>query len=183
MSIKKTFAGLRHGAAISAFAIATIGTAPALAQSSPQTATPDEEGATIVVTGSLLSRANAETPSPVSVITADTLKRAGVTNMADAIRQASADGAGSIGIGFTSGFSAGGSAVSLRNLGVSSTLLLVDGLRSANFPLSDDGHNSYADLSSIPQVNVQRVEVLKDGASSTYGADRRRGEHHHAQAV
>lgn len=171
MSIKKTFAGLRHGAAISAFAIATIGTVPALAQSSPQTATPDEEGATIVVTGSLLSRANAETPSPVSVITADTLKRAGVTNMADAIRQASADGAGSIGIGFTSGFSAGGSAVSLRNLGVSSTLLLVDGLRSANFPLSDDGHNSYADLSSIPQVNVQRVEVLKDGASSTYGAD------------
>ncbi|MEV4933544.1 TonB-dependent receptor [Sphingobium sp. LSP13-1-1.1] len=125
----------------------------------------------LVVTGSLLSRANAETPSPVSVITAETLKRAGVTNMADAIRQASADGAGSIGIGFTSGFSAGGSAVSLRNLGVSSTLLLVDGLRSANFPLSDDGHNSYADLASIPQVNVQRVEVLKDGASSTYGAD------------
>ncbi|WP_363753973.1 TonB-dependent receptor domain-containing protein [Sphingobium sp. LSP13-1-1.1] len=105
------------------------------------------------------------------MITAETLKRAGVTNMADAIRQASADGAGSIGIGFTSGFSAGGSAVSLRNLGVSSTLLLVDGLRSANFPLSDDGHNSYADLASIPQVNVQRVEVLKDGASSTYGAD------------
>src|SRR5688500_2179177 len=89
MSIKKTFAGLRHGAAISAFAIATIGTVPALAQSSPQTATPDEEGATIVVTGALLSRANAETPSPVSVITAETLKRAGVTNMADAIRQAS----------------------------------------------------------------------------------------------
>ncbi|KKW92199.1 MULTISPECIES: TonB-dependent receptor plug domain-containing protein [Sphingobium] len=169
--MKKRFAGLRHGAAMSAFAIAATGIAPALAQSSPQTATAPDEGATIVVTGSLLSRANAETPSPVSVITSETLTRAGVTNMADAIRQASADGAGSIGIGFTSGFSAGGSAVSLRNLGVSSTLVLVDGLRSANFPLSDDGHNSYVDLASIPQVNVERVEVLKDGASSTYGAD------------
>ncbi|WP_254293086.1 TonB-dependent receptor plug domain-containing protein [Sphingomonas tagetis] len=149
---------------------------PALAQSAPpapvdtQSSDAGSED-TIVVTGSLLSRADTDTPSPVTVISAETLDRAGVTNMADAIRQASADGAGSIGVGFTSGFSAGGSAVSLRNLGVSSTLVLVDGLRSANFPLSDDGHNSYVDLSSIPQVNLERVEVLKDGASSTYGAD------------
>ncbi|WP_150290428.1 TonB-dependent receptor domain-containing protein [Sphingobium estronivorans] len=173
MSMMKTFARLRDGAALSVFALASLSaaTASALAQTPPQSANEPEEGATIVVTGSLLSRANAETPSPVSVITAETLTRAGVTNMADAIRQASADGAGSIGIGFTSGFSAGGSAVSLRNLGVSSTLVLVDGLRSANFPLSDDGHNSYVDLASIPQVNLERVEVLKDGASSTYGAD------------
>ena len=47
------------------------------------------------------------------------------------------DGAGSIGIGFTSGFSAGGSAVSLRNLGGSSTLVRVDGLRSADITLVD----------------------------------------------
>lgn len=149
------------------FAAALVSTG-AYAQSSTPT---EEQGDTIVVTGSLLSRATAETPSPITVITDESLTRAGITNMADAIRQASADGAGSIGIGFTSGFSAGGSAVSLRNLGVSSTLVLVDGLRSANFPLSDDGHNSYVDLASIPQVNVERVEVLKDGASSTYGAD------------
>ncbi|WP_426268116.1 hypothetical protein [Sphingomonas sp. LHG3443-2] len=38
--------------------------------------------------------------------------------------------------------------------------------RSANYPVSDDGHNSYADLTSIPQVNVERIEVLKDGASA-----------------
>src|SRR5690606_26206208 len=42
---------------------------------------------------------------------------------------------------------------------------------AANYPLSDDGHNSYVDLNSIPQVNVERIEVLKDGASSLYGAD------------
>lgn len=127
------------------------------------------QGEEIVVTGSLLR--HKETALPITTISAKSLELAGITNTADAVRQAAADGAGSIGVGFTSGFSAGGSAVSLRNLGVSSTLLLVNGLRSANFPLSDDGHNSYADLTSIPQVNVERIDVLKDGASSLYGAD------------
>ncbi|MEP9401952.1 TonB-dependent receptor domain-containing protein [Sphingomonas silueang] len=125
----------------------------------------------IVVTGSLLRRTDTETPSPVTVLTADTLSKAGITNVSDAIRSISADSAGSIGTGFQSGFSAGGSAVSLRGLGVSSTLVLIDGLRSANFPLNDDGHNAYVDLNSIPFSLVDRVEVLKDGASSTYGAD------------
>ncbi|MCC2601979.1 TonB-dependent receptor plug domain-containing protein [Sphingopyxis yananensis] len=142
--------------------------APAMAQSGDAAT---EANAEIVVTGSLLRYSNKETALPITVISTDSLDRAGVTNIADAIRQASADGAGSIGIGFTSGFSAGGAAVSLRNLGVSSTLVLVDGLRSANYPLSDDGHNAYVDLNSIPQVNLERVEVLKDGASSLYGAD------------
>ena len=153
---------------------------PAFAQTPPavpDTAVTDDTAAAtegspeIVVTGTLLRRGNPETALPITVVTNESLERAGITNTQDAVRQAAADGAGSIGVGFTSGFSAGGSAVSLRNLGVSSTLLLVNGLRSANYPLSDDGHNSYADLTSIPQVNVERIEVLKDGASSTYGAD------------
>ncbi|MFD1786507.1 TonB-dependent receptor [Sphingomonas floccifaciens] len=155
---------------------------PALAQTAPapqdttatvpQTAdTTADEPQDVVVTGTLFRGADTLTALPVTVVTAENLTRAGITNTADAIRQAAADGAGSIGIGFTSGFSAGGSAISLRNLGVSSTLVLVDGLRVANFPLSDDGHNSYVDLNSIPQVGVDRIEVLKDGASSLYGAD------------
>ncbi|WP_294337655.1 TonB-dependent receptor [uncultured Sphingomonas sp.] len=156
---------------------------PALAQTAPApqdtTATvpqttdtaADDQAQDVVVTGTLFRGADTLTALPVTVVTAENLTRAGITNTADAIRQAAADGAGSIGIGFTSGFSAGGSAISLRNLGVSSTLVLVDGLRVANFPLSDDGHNSYVDLNSIPQVGVDRIEVLKDGASSLYGAD------------
>ena len=125
----------------------------------------------IVVTGSLFRRTNTETPSPVTVLTADSLEKAGISNITDAVRSISADSAGSIGTGYQAGFSAGGAAVSLRGLGVSSTLVLIDGLRSANFPVSDDGHNSYVDLNSIPFSLVDRVEVLKDGASSTYGAD------------
>ncbi len=125
----------------------------------------------IVVTGTMLKRSSSEIASPVTVMTTENLVKAGITTATDAIRNVTADGAGTIGTGFQSGFSAGGSAVSLRNLGVSSTLVLVDGLRSANFPISDDGHNAYVDLNSIPFGLIDRVDVLKDGASSTYGAD------------
>ncbi len=129
------------------------------------------QGATIVVTGTLFRDSNASSISPVTVLSSDTLQRANITTAQDAIRSVSADSAGSISTGFRNGFSAGGAAVSLRGLGVSSTVVLIDGLRSANFPLNDDGHNAYVDLNSIPFSIVDRIEVLKDGASSTYGAD------------
>jgi len=133
--------------------------------------TDDQSQPDIVITGSLLSRTDTETPSPVTVLTSENLARAGITSAAEAIRSISADSAGSIGTGFQTGFSAGGSAVSLRGLGVSSTLVLINGLRSTNFPINDDGHNAYVDLNSIPFSLIDRIEVLKDGASSTYGAD------------
>ncbi len=148
-------------------AFATLGAGQAVAQTAPA----DTQVEEIVVTGSLFRRTDTETPSPVTVLTSETLQRAGISTAADAIRSISADGAGSIPTGFQGGFSAGGSAVSLRGLGVSSTLVLVDGLRSANFPLNDDGHNAYVDLNTIPFSLIERVEVLKDGASSSYGAD------------
>ncbi len=170
-------AAMRRGAACTVLALASMAT-PALAQTagSATTSTSTDDTATeseqqIVVTGSLLRRTDTETPSPVSVLTAESLQKAGISTVADAIRSVSADSAGSIGTGFQTGFSAGGSAVSLRGLGVSSTLVLVDGLRSTNFPINDDGHNAYVDLNSLPFSLVERVEVLKDGASSTYGAD------------
>lgn len=174
---RNAFARLRYGAAPLALALGLIAS-PALAQSDPQDppatqsdATNEDNGEELVVTGSLFSRTDTETPSPVTVLTEDNLAKAGITTAADAIRSISADSAGSIGTGFQTGFSAGGSAVSLRGLGVSSTLVLVNGLRGANFPINDDGHNAYVDLNSIPFSLVDRIEVLKDGASSTYGAD------------
>lgn len=142
--------------------------APATSDQSADTTQPADD---IVVTGTLFTNKLTTSASPVTVVTSENLARAGVTNVSDAIRSVSADGAGSIGNGFSSGFSAGGSAVSLRNLGVSSTITLVDGMRSANFPLNDDGHNNYVDLNSIPMANIESIQVLKDGASATYGAD------------
>lgn len=185
------FLNLRYG--ISTAALLTAIAAPAHAQTAaPTTATdtaastieasqdpttPDvqeqapADQAPIVVTGTLFRDSNASSISPVTVLSSATLQRANITTAQDAIRSVSADSAGSISTGFRNGFSAGGAAVSLRGLGVSSTVVLIDGLRSANFPLNDDGHNSYVDLNSIPFSIVDRIEVLKDGASSTYGAD------------
>ncbi len=149
--------------------VMALASTSAMAAAAPAPATDEVEA--VVVTGSLLRRLDLDTPSPVTVVTSENLSRAGIVTATDAIRTISADGAGSIGTGFQSGFSAGGSAVSLRGLGVSSTLVLVDGLRSTNFPINDDGHNAYVDLNSIPFSLIDRLEVLKDGASSTYGAD------------
>ncbi len=145
---------------------ANFGATAAMAQTAAAPAEVEE----IVVTGSLFTRKDLNTPSPVTVMTSQSLERAGIVTATDAIRSVSADGAGSIGTSFN-GFSGGGASVSLRNVGVSSTLVLIDGLRSANFPINDDGHNAYVDLNSIPFATIERVEVLKDGASSLYGAD------------
>ena len=172
---------LRYG--ISTAAFLTVLAAPAAAQQSGSTPVPDaavdasapptepDPRKDIVVTGTLFRNSNVTLISPTTVLTSETLQRANITTVQDAIRSVSADGAGSISTGFKNGFSAGGAAVSLRGLGVSSTVVLIDGLRSANFPLSDDGHNSYVDLNSIPFSVIDHVEVLKDGASSIYGAD------------
>ena len=125
----------------------------------------------IVVTGSLIRRTGVETPSPVTVLTAESLQRSGITTIADALRTISADNSGTIPAAFSNGFAAGSSAVALRGLTVNSTLTLIDGLRTANYPLPDDGVRGFVDLNTIPFSAVERVEVLKDGASSIYGAD------------
>ena len=164
---------LLAGSALTAMLVAVA--TPAFAQTPAPGAAPGATEANtaeeVVVTGTLFRRTSTETPSPVTVLTSDNLMKQGLTTVTEAIRSVSADSAGSISTGFQNGFSGGGAAVSLRGLGVSSTLVLVDGLRSTNFPLNDDGHNAYVDLNSIPFSLIDRVEVLKDGASSTYGAD------------
>jgi iron complex outermembrane receptor protein len=159
---------------------AAIAAAPAYAQDQVQTApvttvsaedVEEAEGESIVITGSMFRRTNTETPSPVTTLTAESLAEKGITTVSDAVRSIAADNSGSIPTSFTAGFGAGGAGVSLRGLTVNSTVTLVDGLRIANYPLADDGQRSFVDLNTLPMVAVERIEVLKDGASSTYGAD------------
>lgn len=131
-------------------------------------------GTTIVVTGSILrSRVNQEGALPLSVIEADNLETRGVSTVDEAIQNLASNGAGTLPNSFTAqgAFAAGASAASLRGLTTSSTLVLFDGLRAAYYPLADDGTRNFVDLNTIPDAIVDRVEVLKDGASSTYGAD------------
>lgn len=154
----------------------------AFAQSAPAATAQDQTQAapaqgnakqlqTITVTGSALPRVDTETPSPVTVISAQQIARSGYTTIADVVRSVSADNSGSIPNAFSNGFAAGASGVALRGLTVNSTLVLVDGHRVANYAVSDDGERSFVDLNTIPLAAVERIEVLKDGASSIYGAD------------
>jgi iron complex outermembrane receptor protein len=135
---------------------------------------PNDPGCFIIVTGSILrSRVDQEGASPLAVIEADNLETRGISTIDEAIQNLSANGAGTLPNSFTAqgAFAAGASAASLRGLTTSSTLVLFDGMRAAYYPLADDGTRNFVDLNTIPDAIVDRVEVLKDGASSTYGAD------------
>lgn len=172
--MKKThFSKLKLSVAPVVLGVALV-SAPAFAQNAPA----DDEGASsgddvIVVTGSILRRTNTETASPVTTLSSDTLEERGINTAAEGLQRLAANGSANIGEGWNNGnnFAAGASAVSLRGLTVQKTLTVFDGLRMAPYPLADDGHRNFVDLNTIPDAIIDKIEVLKDGASSTYGAD------------
>ncbi len=125
----------------------------------------------VEITGSSIKRASAETASPIQVISREDLVKSGKSTVAEYLQTLTADGAGSLPTTFGNGFAAGSTAISLRGLGATSTLVLLNGRRMAPFARADDGQKSFTDLSSVPMNIVERIEVLKDGASSLYGAD------------
>ncbi len=125
----------------------------------------------VVVTGSLISRTDTETPAPVQVLTAQDIQRSGKTSIGELLNDLAANGQGTLGSGFSGAFANGAQGVSLRGLTVGATLVLVDGHRIAPYPLSDDSQRSFVDVSNIPFDAIDSIEVLKAGASSTYGSD------------
>ena len=160
-------AGLTTWATAFAAALATWGPAQhAWAQSS--TAAPTER---VVITGSNIRRTDVETPSPVLSLSAQDIARSGYTSVADVLSHITANNMGSLGQATPGAFGAGGSGVSLRGLTVGATLVLIDGYRMASYPLPDDGQRDFVDIASIPIDAVERIEVLKDGASAIYGSD------------
>lgn len=121
----------------------------------------------IEVTGSRIKRSDLEGASPVTVITADDMKMEGNFTVADALRNSTFNTFGSF--SERSGSSAQSQAtVDLRGAGSQRTLVLLDGKR---FPGSPTMGGQSANLNAIPMSAVERVEILTDGASSTYGSD------------
>ena len=121
----------------------------------------------IQVTGSRIQRQDMETASPVTVIDSQTIRTEGFTSV-DEILQSQPAMAGAA-IGATSNNGSGGSAqVDLRGMGANRTLVLLNGRRMVS---SGTGADSAVDLNTIPVAMIQRVEILKDGASAVYGSD------------
>jgi len=151
---------------------ALIATVPALAQTTaPEGATSVQAPQRVVVTGSLISRTDTETAAPVQVLTAQDLQRSGKTSVAELLSDLAANGAGTLGTGFSGAFANGASGVSLRGLSVGSTLVLIDGHRMSPYAIGDDGERSFVDVSNIPFDAIDSIEILKSGASSLYGSD------------
>lgn len=157
---------------------------PALAQddgssssssgSSDENSTPTYTGAdnVIVVTGSIVRNPAAATASPVVSVTSEDLDARGVSSIAEALQQLTANNAGTAQPSWsTLGFGTGASAPSLRGLNDAYTLTLFNGMRSALYPLADDGYRNFVDINSMPRSITERVDVLLDGASATYGSD------------
>jgi len=126
----------------------------------------------VEITGSSIRRVDAETASPVQVISKQEIEQSGKSNVAEYLQSLTADGQGSVPFTYGRGFSGATSAgISLRGLGANATLVLINGRRVTTAVLADDFQRSYVDLNQIPLEAIERIEVLKDGASSTYGSD------------
>lgn len=151
---------------------ALIGGVAATALNVPLVMAADEAGAKverIEVTGSRIKQVDMETVSPVTVINAADIAMTGEKTVADVLNNSAINSFGSWrGI---SGYGSGASStsnVNLRGLGSSATLVLLDGRR---MPGTSSSSGSEADTSSIPMAIVERIEILRDGASAVYGSD------------
>ncbi|MFO1329172.1 MAG: TonB-dependent receptor [Rubrivivax sp.] len=158
-----------HPLALAVALLPTLGTSQVLAQQAAGAAAPATER--VVITGSNLRRSDAETPSPVLTLSSADIVRTGYTSLSEVLQHITANNMGSLSQSTPAAFGAGGSGISLRGLTVGATLVLIDGHRMASYPLPDDGQRDFVDIASIPIDAVERVEVLKDGASAIYGSD------------
>lgn len=119
----------------------------------------------IEVTGSHIKRIDVEGPSPILVIDNEDLLRSGYNSVSDVLRDTGVNAFGSF-REHAGQIGAGTSAVDLRGLGQVRTLILLNGQR-----LPADAVGGAVDLNIIPMGAVERIEVLKDGASAIYGSD------------
>ena len=121
----------------------------------------------IVVTGSRIQRAtDANSATPISVFDAAALEQSGQTTLEDFLQNIPSMTGGQLGSSVNNG-SGGLSTVSLRGLGSSRTLILMNGRRLS----SSGGATGVVDLNTIPTSIIERVEILRDGASTIYGSD------------
>ena len=169
--MKPTVLSLSLSAMFAAGAVAPLLALPSLALA--QAGVPETQPMQRVeITGSSIKRLQAETATPLSIIKAEDFVRQGVTTAQEALARIPSNqtslSSGNVVGGNTSGLPTGGQAsADLRGLGGDKTLVLLNGRRLANHPYD----SASVDLNMIPISALDRVEVLRDGASAIYGTD------------
>ncbi len=127
----------------------------------------------IEVTGTLIKRTDRATPSVVQSFSRDEIRNSGYSTVEELLRANGAVDTGSIGDAAASGFVGGLSTISLRGFGSQGTLVLINGRRIAPVAAVDInfGRGSLISVNTIPKGAIERVDLLKDGASAMYGSD------------
>ena len=163
----KLSTAVRLGLAMGALAVA--GSVFAQDTSTPAQANPDsaKKLETITVTGSRIRSVDVETAQPVITMTQADIQKTGLTNVGDILQNLTITGQPTFSKAavLLSNTEEGGQYVNLYNLGENRTLVLVNGKRWMT------SLNGFTDLSTIPAALIERIEILKDGASSIYGSD------------
>ncbi|GAB1596549.1 TonB-dependent receptor [Lysobacter sp. PAGU 2638] len=149
-----------------ALAVGSVaGTGVAFAQDASSNDKKTQELGRVEVTGSRIRRAESETSQPIVSLNREEIQAQGLTSVGDVIQNLAANGS-TLNTTFNNGGN-GETRVSLRNLGSNRTLVLVNGRRW----VGGTGLGGAVDLNTIPTAAVERIEVLKAGASSIYGSD------------
>ncbi|MCK5576384.1 MAG: TonB-dependent receptor, partial [Sphingomonadales bacterium] len=134
----------------------------------------DDDVEEIVVTGSYIKRkSQINSPSPIEVIGADDISAAGANTIADITQNLTINtGAENNPDAFTQNATTGTTNINLRGLGLASTLVLLNGKRQVTTANASDSGVNFVDTSAlVPQIAIDRVEIVKDGAAATYGTD------------
>lgn len=122
----------------------------------------------VEVTGSRIKRTQLEGAMPVTSVTREQIEKTGINSIGDLLQELPAAGA-ALNTNFNNGGD-GSTRIDLRNLGSNRVLVLVNGRRWVN-AVGGGGVNTAVDLNTIPISIIERIEVLKDGASAVYGSD------------
>jgi iron complex outermembrane receptor protein len=155
---------------------AALASLSAVAQTSDPSIADAKKLDTVVVTGTNLKGVDVAESQPVIVIDADDIQQTGAQTITDLLQQVSQRGGGTGNFSTaTSGTKqedspAGSAGISLRGLGTSATLTLVNGRRIAASSFAN-GSENFVDINAIPLSAIDRIEVLTTGASAVYGAD------------
>ncbi len=149
--------------ALSAAIAVALGTAPAaFAQED------DDRVEEIVVTGSHIRRTEFEGRAPIQIVDMEAIALIGATQLVEVLKDITVN-AGSQMYGETNN-RAGVSQFNIRNLGFGSTLTLVNGRRAGIAAVADDTGTEFLDINQFPLAMIERIEILTDGASATYGS-------------
>jgi iron complex outermembrane receptor protein len=134
-----------------------------------------EEASTerVFVTGSAIPTAAEVGPNPVLNVTRDLINKSGERNTEELLRNLPVANANGVPVSNNengSNTAVGAATIALRGFDARATLILLDGRRVAPYP-TGNRRVVFIDLNTIPESSIQSIEILKDGASTTYGAD------------